>query len=117
MVAWASGLPTSPLIEGLSEKEPDNLLKTTTDIGPGKRRLRTTAGVRELIWPMLLDSTQLATWKTFYRTTTRYGALSITGLTDPDSGDPITVIIDEPPAYNKVSHNRTRVQLSLKVLP
>ena len=81
MPAWPTDLP-SPLLGGYSESPPNMVIASSTDTGPGKVRLRTTAGVRPLQWSFILTAAQVASLDTFFITTIKGGSLSFTA-TDP----------------------------------
>lgn len=114
MVDWPATLPDSPLIEGFEEEDPDLVLKSETDVGPGKRRLRGTAGLGRMMYPLMLTTEQRAALLDFYRTDLARGVLSF-NLTHPITGDPIECFITKPPRPVAVSHNRFRVVLELGV--
>lgn len=84
MPTWPVDLP-SPSLSGYSESPPKMIIASSTDTGPGKVRLRTTAGVRPLQWSFILSAAQVTSLDTFFITTIKGGSLSFTH-TDPRTG-------------------------------
>lgn len=52
------------------------MLKTDMEVGPPKRRLRSTTPLTKLSGTLELDETQFGTFRTFIETTLVYGTLS-----------------------------------------
>ena len=71
MADWPSTLPQNPYANsGNPQYQPhDNVLETKMDVGRPKRRRRSTSTYEDFTFSMILDSTQLATLITFYKTT------------------------------------------------
>lgn len=72
---WPPSLPTKPLVDRYSEKFGENTIRTPVDHGPAKRRRRYTTTHDPTSFMFEIDGTQLATFKAFYITTLRHGAL------------------------------------------
>jgi hypothetical protein len=81
--AWPSTLPPTFESDGYQETEPDVLSEDVMEVGPPKVRRRTTAAPAELSGSILCDQAQLATFKSFLRTTLAGGALPFSGFTHP----------------------------------
>lgn len=116
MVAWPGTLPQTPLYAGYEEKTPDLLVRTEMDTGPAKVRRRATAGVREITWPTVLTTAQVATLETFYITTLAGGSLTFT-VAHPRTAVGSTWRFVEPPTYTHVPPGNYRAVLKLELLP
>ena len=75
-ISWPATLYGFILKEGFQEKPPDNILRTNMDVGPAKVRRRGTAAVREFSVQMFFSKALLATFETFYVTTSKHGSLA-----------------------------------------
>ena len=116
MATWPATLPQSLSRRGYEEAEGDNVIRTTVDIGPQKRRRRFTAVVRPLRGTMVFTNTQLETFRTFFSTDVFDGAL---GFTFPDQRGTGTVIVvfAEPPSWANVGGDNYRIALNLEIQP
>jgi hypothetical protein len=65
MVDWPTSLPQCFIAEGFAYESPDNLIASETSIGPAKVRRRTTSNVQKLSGTMVMDDTQLSTFRAF----------------------------------------------------
>lgn len=72
---WPGTLPASFQADGYEEGGKENMLRSNMDAGPAKMRRRFTAAVRPVQGIIVVDETQLATFKTFYGTTLKDGSL------------------------------------------
>lgn len=85
---WPESLPPSFMLDGLSGEEPDVTIREDMDVGPTKVRPRYTAASEPISGQILLqDETQLATLRSFYRTTLIRGSLPFNWI-DPRDGLP-----------------------------
>jgi hypothetical protein len=73
---WPLTLPQYVLASGYSEKRADNVLETTMEYGPAKRRARSTVAPRIIACTIHMTSAQVTTFNTFFDTTLVYGVLS-----------------------------------------
>ena len=85
MVAWPGSLPAKPLIDSLGVQTDDNVLRFKPDVGVEIRRARYTAVSEHFSFTLYLKKTELATLKTFYKTTLGNGVTSF-DFTDPLTG-------------------------------
>jgi len=113
---WPVTLPTSPLMRGFSESGEDQTVRTSMDVGPGKVRRRLTAGVRDMTWPFLLTTAQIATLDTFFYTTLLGGALPFTHP-DPRTGTSKSWRFTEKPEYRPESATKWSTVLKVEQLP
>ena len=74
---WPSTLRGFFLKDGFQEVPPKNVIRTQMDVGPAKVRRRTTSNVRTYNCKIFLTMTLVATFDTFFVTTTRSGSLTI----------------------------------------
>ena len=75
-IAWPSALYGFILKDGFQETPPDNILRTDMDVGPAKLRQRGTAAVRKFTVQMFFSKALVATFETFYVTTSKHGSLA-----------------------------------------
>ena len=75
-ISWPAALYGLILKEGFQEAPPDNVLRTEMDVGPAKLRRRSTAAVRKFSVQMFFTTTLVATFDTFYVTTSKHGSLA-----------------------------------------
>jgi hypothetical protein len=78
MAAWPGTLPAFWGAADYQEQEASNLLTSPNDIGPPKRRRRTTAGVRGVMSTVDLTEAQYQIMRTFFIVDCAHGALSFT---------------------------------------
>jgi len=76
MAVWPSTIPQAFIHDSFSESTQSAVVRTDMSAGPPKVRRRFTAVSDFWSGYMVMDSTELADFKTFYTTTTSYGSLS-----------------------------------------
>lgn len=76
MPTWPGTLPEDTERDAYAETKGNGVLRTSTDIGPQKRRKRTNAVVTNLSVSWLMTSAQLATFESFFQTTVQMGSLA-----------------------------------------
>ena len=112
---WPVTLPTA--VEGnYRESPPDNLLRSSMDVGPDKVRQRSTAGPRPISWEMLMTGAQTATFDTFYVTTLANGSLTF-NFTMPRTGNSAELRFSAPPSYNYLGGDYWSVSMQMEILP
>jgi hypothetical protein len=114
--AWPETLPASPLLDGLQETLPDNILRSEAEQGPAKLRRRSTSAVRGLTLAYLLAQEQISALEAFYLDTLAGGAVSFTH-THPRTGNGITCRFKKPPSYSPLNPGYYRAVIELEVLP
>jgi len=82
---WPDTLPRCLILNGLSFDEPDVTVRDENDVGPDTVRLRYTAASQPFSGTMYMTSSQLATFRSFFRTTLRRGTLPFYWI-DPTDG-------------------------------
>lgn len=119
---WPSGLPQRPLAQGYKEGFGSGRMVTPMEVGPAKRRLRTTASPRDLDVVYKVDAAQLETFRTFYETTIargtltfdlphpRTGTMTPVAFRDDDRDNPAIVDLQAQGLY-------WHVRLGLEILP
>lgn len=75
-IDWPATLYGYILADGFQEITPDNLIRTEMEVGPAKVRRRGTAAVRKFSVQMFFTAAKLATFETFYVTTSKNGSLA-----------------------------------------
>lgn len=114
---WPPELPQGILMEGNSDTLPDGRMKSPTEMGPGKVRLRTSAAIRKLSGRMYMSTDQLQILRNFVETTTLGGSLP---FMFPDPLDQAFVLVqfgDSLPSWINVSGDKYDVALIIEVLP
>jgi len=116
-IDWESTLPQELTTDGYSQSAADNLLRTSMDTGPAKVRRRATSAPRPVGGTVIMDETQLATFKTFYATTILGGSLRFNWV-DPDDGSTaVEMRFTSPPSWTVLGGDLYRVTLALEILP
>jgi uncharacterized protein Usg len=120
-IVWPVTLPALPLASGAIEKAPELTIRTDMDAGPPKIRMRASAGVWPIQFDMLMSGTQLATFLTFWQTTTYGGALSFE-WTHPRTATTKNMRFSSPPEWSQIRGGATgaqlwRVAIQLEMLP
>jgi len=75
-ISWPATLYGYILKEGFQEIPPDNTIRTEMDVGPAKLRRRSTSAVRKFTVQMFFTTALVATFETFYNTTSESGSLA-----------------------------------------
>lgn len=116
MAEWPSGLPSYVLVDGYTEIMPNNTIFSNPDIGPPKARRRSTAAIAPVKVQILLNTSQVATLISFYRSTLSEGTLPFT-WTHPRTTGSITARFMSPPIITAVSGTHYNAILDLGVMP
>jgi hypothetical protein len=86
--SWPSDLPQKSLVDGFGEGVGDGLLEYQPDTGPSITRLRSSGAPEPMTLAFEMTSAQIASFKTFFKTTLIGGSLPFT-FADPLSGDTV----------------------------
>lgn len=78
LATWPVGLPTDPMSQGYDEQLGDNVIRTAMDVGPPKKRPRSSAAVKPVSVTFDLTRAQVATLQAFYEATLGQGSLNFT---------------------------------------
>ena len=113
---WPSTIPQAFVLNSYVEKGANNLIKSDNSAGPAKMRRKTTANIRQVSGDMMMDATQLATFRTFLTSSIGYGALPFTFPAQSEAG---TWLVRIDPQYDLVAASPSlwRVSLKIEVLP
>lgn len=114
-VSWPATLPQRPLLEGTSGTYQSGVIRTETGVGPAKTRLRYTAVSTRYRVRYILSSSQMATFDTFYKTTSRDGS-EIIDYPDPLTGSTVSARIVEPPTFSRKG-TYYEVTFEIEILP
>lgn len=112
---WPASLPQDverPYQETLA----DNTVTTPMEIGPAKKRRRSTAGVSTLSATVQLTTAQTETLQTFFEDTLAGGALRF-DWTHPRTQVAAVFRFAKPPQISHVSGPNWQARLELEVLP
>jgi hypothetical protein len=83
-IAWPDNLPVTLNIAGLRGQYKDPVIRTDMDTGPAKTRLRYTRPPKNYTGTIIVDEAGRQQLDSFYRITTRYGALRF-NFTNPQT--------------------------------
>lgn len=113
---WPATLPQSLEIEGYTQSPADVLLRTAPDAGPAKVRRRFTAGIEPVKGKIMVTSTQLGYFRTFFDTTLFNGSLRFNWK------DPITAAAKElrftkQPSWTPLGGTMYLINMDLEILP
>lgn len=111
MPAWPGTLPALWTANGYREQDADNVIRSAPDVGPPKRRRRSTAAMRRIDCVVDLTDTQRATLKAFYAQDCAHGALSFTRI--DAHGTSRTFYFEAPPAYSYAGYDWWQAELVL----
>ena len=78
MAAWDATLPALNHTQGYEEQLGEATIRTSMETGADKTRTSPTAKPDTIPFEQILTTAQVATFKTFFRTTTKGGALAFT---------------------------------------
>ena len=116
MADWPITLPISPLSDGYSETEDNNIIRTKMGTGPAKIRRRATAVPSKIGVAYILDKTQIAILDDFYSATLKSGSLSF-NYTHPRTSVVENTRFLKPPEYSSQNGEYFSVSLQLEILP
>lgn len=91
---WPGSLPQVPLLVGDTRTEPSNVKASTMLSGPPKTRAYSTSAHHNWSVRLVLTDAHLATFQTFYRTTTVSGSLQWEWEFPEDPGTAIVLLFD-----------------------
>lgn len=96
--SFPPSLTRTPRVASLSETAPDVVVRTEMDAGPSKVRRRFTGDKRDFTVELDLRRSEVATFDTFFLTTTKGGSLSF-AWKHPRTGSTADFRFLEPPVY------------------
>ena len=115
MVDWPTSLPQCFITDGFAFESQDNLIASETSVGPAKIRRRTTSNVEKISGTMVMDDTQLSTFRAFIKDDIKDRALTFV-FPDPFGGTDLLVRM--PNTYKiSVFGLIWKVAFDLEVLP
>ena len=116
MATWPTTLPQSPLQAGFSESLPNNVIRTSMDLGPPKVRRRDTAGVRPMVFKMKMSTAQVATLETFFEDDLSSGVMPFY-YTHPRTGATVSIQFIVPPRIRAADGRWWAVDMNVLILP
>jgi hypothetical protein len=114
--AWEASLPQKLLLDGYGESPADTTIESSMDMGPKKIRRRFTAGVRPVTGNIIVTTTQLATFKTFFTSTLLGGALRFSWTEPPGHTTACEMRFTGVPSWVSLG-KLYKISLSLEILP
>lgn len=115
MPTWPATLPP-PAISTLNEQPPDNVLRTTMDKGPAKKRRRTTANTRPMTFSIKVTEAQVQELDDFYEQDLYSGSLNF-DFTHPRTGQIVEAGFKERPQYQEQEGVLYVIGISLEIYP
>jgi hypothetical protein len=116
MATWPPSLPDYVLIDGYSESPPANTIRTEMDVGPAKMRRRSTAAPRPFSITQFMNTTQLATFDTFFNTTLNSGSERFDWV-HPRTQAAVEFRFVEQPNYEAIGGTSWHVSYNLEQMP
>jgi hypothetical protein len=113
---WPATVPDTLSVSEYRESPPDNLLRQGMDVGPPKVRRRTTANVRPISGKIIMTTTELAAFDTFFTSTLASGSLTF-NFDHPRTGTTEEMRFTAPPQYINVGPTHWEVSVHMEVLP
>ena len=117
MPTWPTSLPQNLIRRGYREGLPDNVIRTSVDAGPEKRRRRFTAAVRPLSGKIAMSSTEIETLRAFFREDIGDGALAFDFPNPFDATETLSVVFARPPSWTNAGGDVYDVTLELEIQP
>jgi hypothetical protein len=118
---WSSGLPQDQFLE-LSDHRQAGFVRTQTETGPAKKRLRFTAVARAVQMALTLTGAQRAIFDSFWIATLKEGSLPF-DWKDPVGDSTVTFSFVSPPTWSLLVGNADpdkrvwQATLDLEILP
>ena len=116
MANWWNGLTDKPLLANNLETLPQLTVRTAMDVGPDKVRKRITADSRFLQCTFLYTTAEVASFDTFYITTTNGGADTFRWQ-HPRTGTEGDWMMVGQPTYQAISDGEYHVTLLMENRP
>ena len=115
MPTWPLSLPQQLLQRGYRESLADNVIRTSVDAGPEKRRPRFTAAVKPLSGSMTMTSAQLDTLEIFVDDDIASGALAFDFPAPRDQATMLSVALKQPPGWTNLGGDNYEVNLEMEI--
>ncbi len=116
MFSWPLTLPQRLSTSDFSDSLPDNVIVTTMDAGPPKRRRKTTANIRTMTGSMVMTTAEWNALVTFFQDTIKE-TLPFELPTPDEDGGTLSVVFGAPPQRQYFGPGRWRVSLKFEVQP
>lgn len=84
--SWPSTLPQRPQSDGYERRPKSSVIAFETEVGPGKRRRRSSVRMMLVSATFRIDGSQLSTFETFFRSTLADGTLVFQWADPVDGG-------------------------------
>lgn len=114
--SWPETLPQRLAASDFSDSLPDNVITTTMDAGPPKRRRKTTANIRTISGSMVMTTAEWDALVTFFQDTIKETLPFELPAPGEDVGT-LTVVFGAPPQRQYFGPGRWRVALKFEVQP
>lgn len=117
-LTWPNTVPDKPRPEDYEEVDGSTTIKSAVEVGPAKKRRRTTAEVDRLRLAIDMTDSEVTDFIDFYDNTTKQGALRF-DFTHPRKGTTVEARFDSQPTRRPVDVGGKNwiVRFELEVLP
>jgi len=115
-ITWPSTLPQAPLARSFREQPGRNVVTTEMEVGPPKRRPRSTATVKRFSMTFLMTGDEVDIFETFYQDTAKQGTIPF-DFTHPRTQQTIELSIADDPIYRTVDGLNYQVTVRLEQAP
>ena len=113
----ADSFPQKPLLAGASESDPQGVtIETEMDVGPGKKRNRSTSGYERHGYMFKMTATNKVAMKVFYAATCSFGA-SVFEWDHPETATTEEWRFVSPPSYIPLGNSLYDCIVELEMLP
>lgn len=116
MATWPNTLQQKLLVSGFSIEPRDNTISTTMDVGPAKKRRRTTDVIDDISGSIHLDMSEYTTLMNFYKNDTASGTLPFDVL-HPITEVPVQARFTSTPKTTPLGGRKFIVTMSWEILP
>ena len=114
--AWPVGVPDQIIRDSFEYKMDDNVLRSEMDNGPEKTRVKYTKNFDTISGSLLMSTTELNTFLTWYRTTLLFGVEQFYFPDPLDNGTNLTCLFVQAPTFSAYGYDHYTVVLGFRVL-
>lgn len=113
---WPDSLPQTFQSQSYGSEILPTYIETEMDFGPKKRRARFSGVLEKINGTMILSREQVATLRTFYKTSTCNGVLPF-AFVHPETLETVSVRFNGAPSMSHLGGNHFSASISFEVQP